>query len=50
MSAEYHTRLKEWYAREWVRVDQLQRYVLYGALTPEEYEDIVGEPYEAPEA
>lgn len=40
-------RLKEWYPKGYVRKDQLVRYVQLGALTPEQYEEITGEPYDA---
>lgn len=37
--------LKERYAKNWVRKDQLRRYVELGVITPAEYELITGEPY-----
>lgn len=40
-------RLNEWYPKGYVRKDQLARYVQLGALTPEQYEEITGEPYDA---
>ena len=40
-------RLKEWYPKGYVRKDQLVRYVQLEALTPEQYEEITGEPYDA---
>lgn len=44
----YYERLKQWYAWNFVRKDQLQMYTKLGVITPEEYEDITGEPYEEP--
>ena len=45
-----HSRKFDWikkrYDKGYVRIDQLQEYVRYGAITPEEYEEICGEPYE----
>lgn len=37
--------LKMRYEKEWVRKDQLRRYVELGIITEAEYEDICGEPY-----
>ncbi|MEK5175077.1 XkdX family protein [Heyndrickxia sp. FSL W8-0496] len=39
--------LKERYAKNWCRKDQLQRYVQLGAITPEQYKEITGEDYSA---
>lgn len=36
--------LKERYEKNWCRKDQLQRFVLLGAINQEEYERITGEP------
>ena len=37
---------KTWYERGWCTKDQLHRLTELGALTPAEYEEITGEPYE----
>ena len=39
--------LKMRYEKNWCRKDQLQQYVKLGAITPEQYEEIAGEPYNA---
>ncbi len=39
--------LKERYEKNWCRKDQLQRFVQLGAITPEQYKQITGEPLEA---
>ena len=42
---DYFTRLNEWYQLNWVRKDQLVRYVELGAITQAEYETITGEDF-----
>ena len=37
--------LKERYEKNWCRKDQLQQYVVFSVITPEEYEQITGESY-----
>ena len=44
-SKKYAT-IKARYDKGYVTIDQLRRYVELGAITPEEYEEICGEPYE----
>ncbi|GKV55963.1 hypothetical protein NCCP2222_19100 [Sporosarcina sp. NCCP-2222] len=39
--------LKERYEKNWCRKDQLARFVQLAAITPEQYEEITGEPYSA---
>lgn len=39
--------LKERYEKNWCRKDQLERFVQLGAIKPEQYEEITGEPYNA---
>lgn len=50
MNDKKHSRkfdtIKSRYERGYVTIDQLRRYVELGAITPEEYEEISGEPYE----
>lgn len=38
--------LKQRFAWNWVRLDQLKMYVVLNAITPEQYEEICGEKYE----
>lgn len=37
--------LKQRYNWNWVRIDQLAMYVKFNKITPEEFEEICGEPY-----
>ena len=39
-------KLRERYEKNYVTKEQLARYVQLHAITPEEYEEITGEPYE----
>jgi len=38
--------LKIRYEKNWCRKDQLKQFTQLGAITPDEYQLIVGEPYE----
>ena len=48
-----HSKKYEWikkrYNKGYVRIDQLHEYVEHGAITPEEFEEISGQPYEVGE-
>ena len=39
-------KIKARYDKGYIRLDQLHRYVELEAITPEEYEEICGQPYE----
>ena len=44
-SKKYNT-IKSRYDKDYVTIEQLHRYVELGAITPDEYEEICGRPYE----
>lgn len=44
--SKQYEKIKKRYDKGYVTLDQLHRYVELGAITPEEYEEISGEPYE----
>lgn len=44
-SKKYNT-IKSRYDKGYVTLGQLHRYVELGAITPDEYEEICGQPYE----
>lgn len=46
----YFDRLKAWYARNFVRIDQLRKYVELGALTKAEFKEITGTEFDSEEA
>lgn len=45
----FFERMQAWYARNFVRIDQLRRFVELGALTKEEFKQITGIDYEETE-
>lgn len=40
-------KVKYYYEKGWAKVAQVKMYVQYGVITAEEYQTIVGEPYQA---
>jgi uncharacterized XkdX family phage protein len=40
-------RVKMYYDNGWATKEQVAKYVQYGKITPEEYETITGDPYQA---
>jgi hypothetical protein len=43
------TNVEKWdyyYSKGWATKEQIRLVVQYGIISPEEYEDITGEPYE----
>ena len=38
-------RVKMYFDKEWANKEQVAKYVEYGKITAEEYEQITGEPY-----
>lgn len=38
-------RIKFYFEKGWASKEQVAKYVQYGVITSEEYEEIVGEPY-----
>lgn len=38
--------LKRRYEKNWCRKDQLERFTELGAITPEEFEEITGDPFD----
>lgn len=40
-------KIKDRYAKGWIRIDQLRKYVELGAITSEEYVLVCGEEYVA---
>lgn len=40
-------RIKYYYEQGWATIDQVGLYVYYGVLTPEEYQSITGQEYQA---
>lgn len=47
-STKFYT-IKKRYHKGYITIDQLRRYVELGAITPEEFEEISGQPYEVSE-
>lgn len=46
MHSKMYEKIKKRYDKGYVTREQLHRYVELEAITPEEYEEICGEPYE----
>lgn len=47
--SKQYEKIKRRYDKGYVTIDQLRRYVELGAITPEEFEEISGQPYEVDE-